>query len=347
MTQFETLSHWVDDAVADLPYNLSVKQQSRLQKELVAIHDYHMAEALIAASEIAFALKESKDYFQLFSCEGYCTSYVCWILGISDFNPFDYPELNSEDYFINTMKTLRFISFAVPSKKEVRETMTRLYGDKFKDTGCSFEVSDEASNDGYGFSIQAFTRPASGLIYRVEDAIKENADPEFSSLSIPKVDEDAFEIINSHDWLGVFTNRAANLTKLMVILKAFPVHNLNEFCEAKAMATCSLLDIDRYIRNRQSQLNAYTGVKEVDEILSHTWGVLLYSRQLKAIRELMPSLTPEENSMVATIVKGECQRNKCAVFTEVVDYYRLAYMKAHYPELFYQRLVADSEIYSV
>lgn len=128
MTQFEKLQERVDAAVAALPHALNDEQNRRLRNELQAIRDYRRAEMLNAVAEI---VKDSRDwqvYPTLCANEGYCVSYVCWLLGISDFNPLDHPWLSSERFALNTFKKDEDITLYYDDETDWESVMTRLYG---------------------------------------------------------------------------------------------------------------------------------------------------------------------------------------------------------------------------
>jgi len=338
MTQFEKLQERVSAAVAALPYALTEEQNARLQKELQTIKDYRRAEMLNAAAEVAKECIAKNQHPELSCNEGYCVSFVCWLIGISDFNPFDHPWLITEDYALNTFRDKSSINFYLYESTDARRVMKRLYGAKIKYEAGNWKIDKEDSEDGQDFSMSLYMTPQHGLHYRAEQAIRANVDPTFNSLDIPLDDKETFDLMLSNDWLGV---EQCGLSRVMFLeaIRRIQPRTFSELVHTRAMKDQDLLDLDAYVYNRDNGISEYTGIKAVDDILRPTNGILLYTRQQDELKKVASDLSEDELRLIRYDLDDSTVRPKCSIYTIVIDMYRRAYMKAHYPDIFRQVLI--------
>lgn len=341
MTQFERLQEKVDAAIAALPYALNEEQNMRLQNELQAIRDYRRAEMLNAIAEIVKENRDRQEYPTLCASEGYCVSYVCWLLGISDFNPLDHPWLISERFALNTFKKENDITMYYDTETDWESVMTRLYGSKAVGQCHECKVDTEDSEDGQCFKIHVYYFRQSH-IYQIEQLIRERVDPSFNSADVPLDDEETFKLLNSYDWMGIKGDSPFNPRFIEAVRCIHPT-TFSEFVHTWAIQKTSILNIDIYVHNRDNDVTEYTGVPAVDEVLRQSNGVLLYTRQEEAIKEMVKDLTSEEMWHVKMLLEDNNAVQKCSVYTEAIDVYRRAYMKAHYPEIFRQVFIATED----
>lgn len=84
----------------------------RLNIELEAILLYRRTLMLSTAALYIEALDECGIYCRL-QQNGYNASLVCYLLGISTFNPMKYPDLITEKYVLETYRALSVMSFKI------------------------------------------------------------------------------------------------------------------------------------------------------------------------------------------------------------------------------------------
>lgn len=341
MTQFEKLQQRINTATAALPYALNEEQNERLQNELQAIQEYRRAEMLNAVAEIVNEFRDKQKYPTLDSNEGYSVSYVCWLLGVSDFNPLEHPWLLTEKFAIDTFRECNSIKLFYTQEINVESVLTRLYGSKVDIRGEVSYVSAEASEDGQDFEVYSLCdiRP---IMYQVEEAIRSNVDPAFNSLDIPLNDEAAFKLLNSFDWMGVFYDSTVDMKFVEAMHRIQPT-SFSEFVNTRALIDTGLQDIIMYAYNKEHCITEYFGIPAVDNILRQSNGVLLYTRQKEELENLMKKLSPEEISIVKSIIADRFIENECVVYTDAYEIFRLAYMKAHYPKIFLQVRIVNEE----
>lgn len=341
MTQFDKLQEKVDAAIAALPYALNEEQNRRLHDELQAIKNYRRAEMLNAVTDVVRDSRDSQAYPMLRATEGYCVSFVCWILGVSDFNPFDHPWLTSERFALNTFKDCDDFTMFYDIETDWRSVMTRLYGSKAKVQFNQCQIDTEDSEDGQGFEIRVYTHRKSYL-YQIEHMIRDNVDPGFNSIDVPLDDEDTFRLLHSYDWFGINGDSGIH-QKFIEAMRCIHPTTFSEFVHTWAIRRTGILDIDMYVQNRDNGCTEYTGIPEVDKVLRQSNGILLYTRQKEAIEDIMKDLSTEDMWKVKHLLEGNKAQPKCSVYTEAVDIYRRAYMKAHYSDIFRRVLAANEK----
>jgi len=94
-----------------------------------------------------------------------------------------------------------------------------------------------------------------------------------------------------------------------------------------------------YLSNRLHENFTSTGRPEVDEMLSHTHGVVLFSRQrTECLKWTNRSYWSDEDEWQAykerlkQFLKAGHAENKCDVYLEAHNLYKLAYIRQHYPD---------------
>lgn len=100
-----------------------------------------------------------------------------------------------------------------------------------------------------------------------------------------------------------------------------------------------------YLENRETGNKVFTGHTEIDEILSDTYGIILYTRQMGEILKL--PIRHASNDTVGKETIRERYRslaafpivNKCDTYVKAYNLYRLAYAKVHFPDEFKKALI--------
>ena len=76
----------------------------RLDVELNAIEKYGKTELIVVLWWLFQDLKSNDVCAKLHLYDGYGVSLVCYVLGISLFNPIEHPTLITEKYVLNTLR---------------------------------------------------------------------------------------------------------------------------------------------------------------------------------------------------------------------------------------------------
>ena len=91
--------------------------EHRLIAETDAIKDYGRGEMLHTMWRLVDELKKHDVNICLTLGQGYNVSLVCYLLGISSFNPIDHPRLNTESYVISTFRLSSEIVFKIDKEQ--------------------------------------------------------------------------------------------------------------------------------------------------------------------------------------------------------------------------------------
>lgn len=338
MTQFEILQERVSAAVAALPYALSEEQNARLASEMEAIRDYHRAEMILCTDAVNQEAIASGSHIELYSKEGYCVSFVFWLLGISDFNPYGHTELITERYCLDTFRKKSSIKIFMRDTQVGRDAVHKLYGSRYQYKLDFMVIDADATETGMSFKIGLTADKGIGRIYRLEDMIRKEVCPDFKVDQIPLDDVATFDAISNFDLEGVINSVSIEL--LSAIRQVQP-HSFSDLVEAFGAAKNAPSRFYEYVRNRKAGIKESTGIASVDDILSHTYGVILYCRQAREISDRLKCLGKNELGTVLGIGVDDLYPAKCSVYSEVIDIYRRTYMKVHFPEIFERVLLAD------
>ena len=161
--------------------------------------------------------------------------------------------------------------------------------------------------------------------------------------SIPDNDSQTWELIHKLDVFG--TTRHLSMTNYEAIRSVRP-QTISELSEALAFGHYKQYSLlQEYLKNKHAGVTTYTGDAVIDEILSHTHGVILYSRQQEAYKKRLNELSRSDaqtyyrcNEYLNRQMTQNNILNKCDCYVKASNMYRLAYIKVHYPKAFKKRL---------
>ena len=328
---------------------ISEEVDQRLNLELEAIRINRRTLMLNTIALVLSELETENIYCERTQQTGYNVSLVCYLLGISLFNPMDYPELITERYVIRAMDSISGMTFTVDSN--ILEKLKNILDQHGLKDVCSTERSYLKQIKGKCYDIYL-------VDYNIADAESSSFEiyirySEHKTLDrkilnqvgmakyegIPENDAQTWEIIQNLDLFG--TTRHLTMTNYEAIRQIRP-RSISELAEALSFEQDKQYSLlQEYLQNKHSGDTTYTGDAVIDEILSHTHGVLLYSRQqrdyMKRLNEL--SCSDEQfynccNEYLNRQLSYSVINNKCDKFVKAANLYRLAYIKTHYPEDF-------------
>ena len=328
---------------------ISEEVDQRLNLELEAIRINRRTLMLNTIALVLSELETENIYCERTQQTGYNVSLVCYLLGISLFNPMDYPELITERYVIRAMDSISGMTFTVDSN--ILEKLKNILDQHGLKGVCSTERSYLKQIKGKCYDIYL-------VDYNIADAESSSFEiyirySEHKTLDrkilnqvgmakyegIPENDAQTWEIIQNLDLFG--TTRHLTMTNYEAIRQIRP-RSISELAEALSFEQDKQYSLlQEYLQNKHSGDTTYTGDAVIDEILSHTHGVLLYSRQqrdyMKRLNEL--SCSDEQfynccNEYLNRQLSYSVINNKCDKFVKAANLYRLAYIKTHYPEDF-------------
>lgn len=90
----------------------------RLELELAGIKNNNRMIMLATIVSVMRTLEDKGINSKLSLNDGYNVSLVCYLLGISTFNPMKHPQLITETYVINTLEAAPVISFRIDKDKQ-------------------------------------------------------------------------------------------------------------------------------------------------------------------------------------------------------------------------------------
>ena len=315
---------------------LTPEVKQRLNVELNAIEKYGKTE-LIAVLWRLFKHFEDNDVcakLQLY--DGYGVSLVCYILGLSLFNPLEHPELITEKYVFNTFRETRGGNFRIDSNK------LEIVEEKLKELDYQFE-KETYGNSIYFLKVISKDEESSNFTlyyqYRSNACRLQRAYHVLDKHIIdnmPYNDKETFDMINEFDIYGTTICSLAPIT--LEALRLIRPESLGELSIALAFTSEKQYDdLLEFISNRVSGWNIPTGRKEVDDLLRHTNGILLFTKQKsECLKWLNRSFWEEDtwqtySSRVKRLLKSGQAVNKCDTYREAYNLYKLAYIKLHYP----------------
>lgn len=338
MKDFQSFSEHVNDIATKQFGMITEDIRNRLDFELKLIDRYDRTELLNLFCMTISELKEKGIFARASLGYGYNVSLVCYLLGISLFNPMDHPELITDTYVRNTLSQAPVISFRMDKDgtevidKFLEELNYHVEKNNMKSCGIRRLTSPD---DGSSFAIHYYCRPGAGRLRRLQHELGSSA-----FADIPKEDSQTLNLINSLDLHGTTTSCFSPIT--LEAIRMIQPHSISELTETLSFTSeKQLASLMRYIKNREEGVTEYTGHRRIDEQLRHTNGILLFTRQkrecLKWVnRKFFDSEQEFESYKKAmdTLLESSLTENKCDKYVEAFNLYRLAYAKVHYPEIF-------------
>ena len=337
---------------------ISEEVDQRLNLELEAIRINRRTLMLNTIALVLSELETENIYCERTQQTGYNVSLVCYLLGISLFNPMDYPELITERYVIRAMDSISGMTFTVDSNileklknildqhglKDVCST-ERSYLKQIKGKCYDIYLVDYNIADAESSSFEVYIRYSE---HKTLDRKILNQVGMAKYEGIPENDSQTWEIIQNLDLFG--TTRHLTMTNYEAIHQIRP-RSISELAEALSFEQDKQYSLlQEYLQNKHTGATTYTGDAVIDEILSHTYGVLLYSRQQEAYMKRLNELSCSEkqaydrcNEYLNSQLSLSVISNKCDKFVKAANLYRLAYIKTHYPEAFQK--VIESNTY--
>lgn len=320
---------------------ISEKIEQRLIAETDCIEEYGRGEMLLTMWRLVDKLKEHDINISLTLGQGYNVSLVCYLLGISSFNPIDHPELISEPYMKSTFKSSSEITFKID--KDRAEVI-----DSFLDS-LKFEIERKdmlgnhsrrvkASRDS-DFTFEFKHVCNSGRIRIIGDLIGWDR---FER--IPTDDSETMKLIQEIDIFGTTTTSFAPIT--IEAIRQIRPSNVSELIDAMSFTFEKQYGhLQNYLENRESGNRVFTGHTEIDEILSDTYGIILYTWQMGEILKL-PIRHASNDAYGKETIRERYRSlaafpivNKCDKYVKAYSLYRLAFAKVHFPDEFKKVLI--------
>ena len=317
--------------------------EHRLIAETDAIKEYGRGEMLHTMWRLVDELKKHDINICLTLGHGYNVSLVCYLLGISSFNPIGHSRLKTESYVISTFKLSSEIVFKIDKNQSA-------VIDGFLNS-LRYEVARmDVSGDFHSRQIKAGRQGNSDFAFEFK------YEPNIGRLrifgeqigwdkfeKIPTDDVETMKLIHDIDIYGTTTSSLAPIT-IEAIRKIRP-SNLEELADALSFTSeRKYSHLLKYLENRDTGNRVFTGHPQIDEILSPTHGVLLYTSQLGQIFKL--PLRSELGENAYKVIRGKYRSlmaspivNRCDLYVKAYDLYRLAYAKVHFPNEFKEALI--------
>lgn len=316
--------------------------EQRLIVEVDAIKEYGRGEMLHTMWHLVDELRKHDINIRLTLGQGYNVSLVCYLLGISSFNPIDHPGIKTESYAIGAFKISSEIVFKIDKDQSA-------VIDGFLNS-LRYEVARmDVSGDFHSRQIKAGCEGNSdfALEFKYEPNIGRTRI--FGELigwdkfeKIPTDDVETMKLIHDIDIYGAMTSSLAPIT--IEAIREIKPSNLEELADALSFTSeRKYSHLLKYLENRDTGNRVFTGHPKIDEILSPTHGVLLNTSQLGQIFKLPLRSEFEENAY--KVIRGKYRSlmaspivGRCDIYVKAYDLYRSAYAKVHYPEVFRQLL---------
>lgn len=318
----------------------------RLELELAGIKNNNRMIMLATIVSVMRTLEDKGINSKLSLNDGYNVSLVCYLLGISTFNPMKHPQLITETYVINTLEAAPVISFRIDKdKQDAVDAILYDLGLEVERVEAApvhirkIKYVDDSKSD---FTLQFMYRACCARLQQIRKEIGSEAFDE-----IPDDDMQTMALINNLDLYGTTTGCFAPIT--LEAIRQIQPSSISELTEV--LSFCSerqYQDLQRYIYNRANCVSTYTGYPEIDTILKHTHGVLLFTIQKNDILKLRinGSVSDEKNMIyeVCKLLLPFQLSNKCDKYVEAYNLYRLAYTKVHYPEAFKKVIESNANL---
>lgn len=325
--------------------------KDRLDLELTGIKNNNRTIMLATMVSLMSSLENKGIMSKLSLKNGHNVSLVCYLLGISTFNPMKHPQLITERYIINTLESAPVISLRID--KDRQDAVDAI----LYDLGLEVEREEAGpihlrkikyiDDSKYDFTLQFMYGACCARLQQLRNVIGTEA---FEN--IPNNDMKTMALINSLDLYGTSTGCFAPIT--IEAIRQIQPKTISELTEV--LAFCSerqYQDLQRYIYNRANHISTYTGYPEIDSILKHTHGVLLFTRQKNDILKLRihTSESDDPDADKKKVIREVCKlllpfqlSNKCDKYVEAYNLYRLAYAKVHYPDAFQKVIESNTNL---
>ena len=316
----------------------NIKQ--RLDTELNAIKKYKRTELIICLWRLFNNLSKKGICAKFQTGNGYGVSLICHLLGFTLFNPMEHPNLISERYVLNTLKQTLGVSFKIDvNDYNAIEEILYNYGYEFEKTA----IGDNVRLMHIKFSEKGSRNFVLHYRYKhnvcmLQRAFRVIGNDKF--YNIPYNNEEVFESIYNLDLYGITSYCFAPIT--IEALKLIKPNSLSLLTEALAFTSeLQSEDLKEYLSNKANGWTKQTGHPEVDEMLSHTYGVVLFSRQEVECKKWL-NLTHWDNDkwpiykerVERLLSSGHEAANKCDKYLMAHNLYKLAYIRHHYPKQF-------------
>lgn len=312
--------------------------EHRLIAEVDAINEYGRGEMLHTMWRLVDELKKHDINIRLTLGQGYNVSLVCYLLGISSFNPIDHPKLKTESYVISTFKLSSEIVFKI-DKNESAVIDDLLNSLQYEVAGMDVQgvfhsrkikACCEGNSD---FALEFKYEPNVGRIRIFGELIGWD---KFEK--IPTDDLETMNLINDIDIYGAMTSSLAPIT--IEAIREINPSNVEKLADALSFTSeRKYSHLLKYLENRDTGNRVFTGHPQIDEILSPTHGVLLNTSQLGQIFKL--PLRSELGEHAYKVIRGKLRSlmaspilEACDIYVKAYNLYRLAYVKVHYPKVF-------------
>ena len=312
--------------------------EHRLIAETDAIKGYGRGEMLHAMWRLVDELKKHDINICLTLGQGYNVSLVCYLLGISSFNPIDHPGLKTESYVISTFKLSSEIVFKIDKNQSA-------VIDDFLDS-LRYEVARmDVSGDFHSRKIKACCEGNSDFALEFKYEPNVGRIRIFGELigwdkfeKIPTDDVETMKLIHDIDIYGAMTSSLAPIT--IEAIREIKPSNLEELADTLSFTSeRKYSHLLKYLKNRDTGNRVFTGHPKIDEILSPTHGILLDTSQLGQIFKLPLRSELEENAY--KVIRGKLRSlmaspivNRCDLYVKAYDLYRSAFVKVLDPEVF-------------
>ena len=346
MADFEVFQAEVYSAAKDIFGVIPVDIQERIDLELTRIQVNNRTIMLATIVSVMKTLEKKGIISKLSLKSGHNVSLVCYLLGISTFNPMKHPQLITETYIINTLESAPVISIRID--KDRQDAVDAI----LYDLGLEAERVEAGpihirkvkyiDDSKYDFTLQFMYGACCARLQQLRTEIGAKA---FDA--IPDDDTETMLLINSLDLYGTTTGCFAPIT--IEAIRQIQPKTISELTEV--LAFCSerqYQDLQRYIHNKANGISTYTGFPDIDAILKHTHGVLLFTRQKNDILKLRINASESDKK---NMIKEVCKlllpfqlSNKCDTYIEAYNLYRLAYAKVHYPNAFQKVIESNTNL---
>ena len=234
----------------------------RLCIEIKEADDSQILNMFAKTSKLISQLNEKGLHAELSPAMGYPFSFLCYLMDITDMNPFDYPEIETLDIVLKTFRTHKYIVI-------------------FTDKGGKAAAEDMLLQEKTAFRIIIKENLECNRRTRILAAINSGREDKMSLKDIPSDSKEAFEVIHNLDWDGVTENfmstsemKAARETRLDSFEKVWRVFSNLPYCNIENRG----YEMERFEEARRACQLAYLKVyfpEEFNEALKEErrWGI--------------------------------------------------------------------------
>ena len=322
--------------------------EHRLIAETDAIKDYGRGEMLRTMWRLVDELKKHDINIRLTLGQGYNVSLVCYLLGISLFNPIDHPGIKTESYAISTFKVSSGIVFKIDKDQSA-------VIDEFLNSQRYETARIDASGGFNPRRIKATCVGNSDFTLEFEYEPNIGRTRIFGELigwdkfeKIPNDDVETMKLIHDINIYGTTTTSLSPIT--IEAIREIRPSNVEELADALSFTSQRKYShLLMYLENRNARNRIFTGHPKIDEILTPTHGVILYTSQLGEISKLPLRRELRENgyddirekyrSLMASPIMSTPD-----IYVKAYNLYRQAYVMVHYPEIFKQVIESNTNL---